>query len=99
MRKGAPHVTIDPEYLEIFDEVAKRMESRLFPRPTRSGLMNKAASLWVESVKVDRPDLRPVIDEIEQRYERLRSTEPSRTSRKVLPLERRGLAGGRRPSA
>jgi hypothetical protein len=96
MRKGAPHVTIDPEYVEIFDEVAKHLETHLLPRPSRSGLMNKAAHLWVETLKVERPDLGPLIDRIQQRFDALRRTE--NTQRKnVVPIQTKVATGTRRP--
>jgi hypothetical protein len=99
MRKSAAHVTLDPEYVEILDEVAKRLETPLMPRHTRSGFMNKAAQRWVEAMKAEHPDLAPMIEGIQQRYESLRRNEASRRRDRVVPFERSGKGGVRRPTA
>lgn len=63
------HLSIDPMFLEIFDEVARRLETRTLPRHTRSGFVNKAARMWVDAVKDEQPELRQSIEEIERRHE------------------------------
>lgn len=88
--KKYPHVSIDPVFLEIFDAVGKSLESRTMPKHTRSGLVNKAAGLWVEAVKADHPELKAVIEEIEQRhtYEAAQAKDRGRPRRgKVLPFK------------
>jgi hypothetical protein len=71
--KKYTHLSIEPVFLEIFDEVAKRLETRTLPRHTRSGLVNKAARLWVDAMKEDAPGLKVVIEAIEQRHDAQRS--------------------------
>lgn len=66
--KKYTHLGIEPVFWEIFDEVGRRLETRTMPRHTRSGFVNKAARLWVNAVKEDSPELKPVIEEIEQRH-------------------------------
>lgn len=68
VRRQYPHVSIDQVFLDIFDEVGRCLESRTIPKHTRSGFVNKAAGLWVEAVKADHPDLKALIEEIEQRH-------------------------------
>jgi hypothetical protein len=96
VRKSAAHFTIDQEYLEIFDTLAQRLESSLLPRHTRSGFMNKAAQLWVNAMKAEYPDLKPIIESIQQRYESLRKGEISHRRSRVVRLNRNG---SRPPSA
>jgi hypothetical protein len=91
--KKYTHLSIEPVFLEIFDEVAKRLETRTLPRHTRSGFINKGARLWVDAMKEDCPELKPVIEEIERRHEGARQAARSRKSGKLLRLPSQSVEG------
>lgn len=72
MRRGRKrqkaHVSLDPTITEILDAIAVRMgEDPLYPTPTRSDLLNKAAALYIARCK-ERPELREVIESVETKH-------------------------------
>jgi hypothetical protein len=72
MRRGRKrqkaHVSLDPTITEILDAIAARMgEDPLYPIPSRSDLLNKAAALYIARCK-ERPELREVIETVEAKH-------------------------------
>jgi len=67
-RKLKTHVNLEPLIGELLDAVATKMgEDPLYPTPSRSDLLNKAARLYLEQCKA-RPELRTTIEAIEVRH-------------------------------
>ena len=67
-RKLKTHVNLDPLIGETLDAVAAKMgEDPLYPTPSRSDLLNKAARLFLEQCR-SRPELRSTIEGIEARH-------------------------------
>ena len=63
-RKLKTHVNLDPLVGELLDAVAAKMgEDPLYPTPSRSDLLNKAAWLYLDHCKA-RPELKATIDRI-----------------------------------
>jgi hypothetical protein len=66
-RKLKTHVNLEPIVAELLDAIARRMgEDRLYPTPSRSDLLNKAAHLFISECR-QRPELREVIEDSEAR--------------------------------
>lgn len=68
MKKGPKklktHVNLDAFVGELLDAVAAKMgEDPLYPTPSRSDLLNKAAWLYLEHCKA-RPELKETIDRV-----------------------------------
>jgi len=90
-RKEKLHVSLDPGLGEILDAIASRMgEDPLYPVPSRSDLLNKAARLLIAECK-KRDNLRETVEAAEARLSKIipLSTERQTQSR------RDGGKGGR----
>jgi hypothetical protein len=94
VKKAYTHLGIEAVFLEIFDQVARRLESRTLPRHTRAGFINKAARLWVDAVKEEVPDLKPIIEEIELRHAAARAKQPRQSGKAGKVLRLRPSSGG-----
>jgi hypothetical protein len=67
-RKLKTHVNLEPLIGELLDAVAARMgEDPLYPTPSRSDLLNKAARLYLDQCKT-RSELKETIETIESRF-------------------------------
>lgn len=66
-RKVKTHVNLDPVVWDLLEAIARRMGSDpLYPTPSRSDLLNKAARLYITECR-QRPELKEVIEAVEAR--------------------------------
>lgn len=67
MKKKSFHINMDPRIDEILEAIRNKMEDPLYPKPSKSDLLNKAALLFIEECK-KRDSLREVAEEIEKKH-------------------------------
>src|SRR6266851_2013947 len=66
-KKVKVHVNLDPAITELLDVIALKMgDDPLYPTPSRSDLLNKAALLYIARCK-ERLDLKDAIQSAEQK--------------------------------
>lgn len=98
-KKVKTHVNLDPVVWELLDAIARAMGSDpLYPTPSRSDLLNKAARLYIGECR-QRPELKAVIEAVEARISagvsvvRYPRSPSDGVSRKLVSrMEKRGIS-------
>ena len=74
---------LDPMVAEIFDLIARRIETELVPRPTRTALLEKAGNLFINRWLDLHSEDRIAVDAIRTKY-----SSPKNVVRLAMPVPR-----------
>lgn len=93
-KKVKAHVNLDAAVSDILEAVAKKMgQDPLYPEPSRSDLINKAAWLFIQQCKT-RPELKAMIEAVEAKHATTNVVQyiPKRDARRRVAERPRGTS-------